>query len=176
LGLGFLSVSAGPDKLTRAAGSDQAALHSALGILAGEKSAAEGYASELLTVAKPGTAQYLRGFEYYHDAKPRFDELIEELRVDLIAGQNPESAKFLATLREAAERRVEFTSFVKREVGDKFKGARAGLPDVVDPVPELVKAFRTATFSIWKAYRDDAKEQRDLLLNELDRMKWRTFL
>ena len=91
MGLGFLSVSAGPDKLRRAAGSDQAALHSALGILAGEKSAAEGYASELLTVAKPGTAQ--RGFEYYHDAKSRFDELIEELRVDLIAGQNPESAK-----------------------------------------------------------------------------------
>jgi hypothetical protein len=38
-------------------------------------------------------------------------------------------------------------------------------------VAGLVKTITDATLSIWKAYRDNATERRDAILNELRRMR-----
>ena len=70
---------------------------------------------------------------------------------------------------------MAFTSFVSQEVVDKFKGARPGLPDVLNVVPELVRAITDAGMSIWKAYRDTGKDRRDAILNELGQLEWRPF-
>jgi hypothetical protein len=93
----------------------------------------------------------------------------------LQSGEDPaKSAKFNEALKAAAEKRVAFTPFVSGEV-DKLGGARPGLPDVITAVPELVKAISEAGLSIWKAYHDASKERRDAIMNELERLEWRSF-
>lgn len=147
----------------------------AIRFFAHEKSAAEQYAVLLSTVAKNDPGRYLRGFRLYADAKAEFDGLIAELRFDLQNGRDPvQSATFDAALKQAAEKRVAFTSFVSGEV-DKLPGARPGLPDVIQAVPDLVKAITDAGLSIRKAFREAGNERRDAILNELGHLEWRSF-
>ena len=115
----------------RAQQSEPGTLSDAIRFLGHEKSAAEQYGVILITVAKDNPGLYVRGIKLYADAKSDFDGLIAELRFDLQSGQDPaRSAKFNEALKEAAEKRVAFTSFVSGEV-DKLGGARPGLPDVI---------------------------------------------
>ncbi len=174
-GLTLPCILSGPGEAEQAAAPDEAGLSEAVRFLAHEKSAAEQYAVILATVGKTDTTQYVRGIELYANAKAEFDALIAELKFDLTTRKDPtRSTKFTEALRGAAERRVAFTSFVSHEV-DKFPGARPGLPDVLNVVPELVKAITDAGLSIWKAYRDTSKERRDAILNELGHLEWRSF-
>lgn len=147
-------------------------LPGAMRFLTHEKSAAEQYAVILSTVGKNDTALYVRGIALYADAKAEFDGLIAELRIELQTGQ--ESAKFNQALKGAAEKRIAFTSFVSSEV-DKLQGARPGLEDLIQVVPDLVKAITEAGLSIWKAFRGARKERRDAILNELELVQWRPF-
>jgi hypothetical protein len=150
-------------------------LPEAMRFLAHEKSAAEQYAVILSTIAKNDAAQYVRGIELYADAKSDFDGLIAELRIELQRGQEPaKSVKFNQALKGAAEKRIAFTSFVSSEV-DKLPGARPGLEDLIQVVPNLVKALTEAGLSIWKAFREARKEHRDAILNELELLQWRPF-
>jgi hypothetical protein len=159
----------------RAQQTEPGTLSDAIRFLGQEKSDAEQYGVILITVAKDNAGLYLRGFKLYADAKSDFDGLISELRFDLQNGQDPaKSAKFKEALKAAAEKRVAFTSFVSGEV-DKRGGARPWLPDVITVVPELVKAISEAGLSIWKAYHDASKERRDAIMNELERLEWRSF-
>ena len=88
-------------------------LSDAIGFLKHEKSAAEQYGVILFTVARNDAGVYVRGIRLYADAKAEFDGLIAELRFDLLNGQDPAiSAKFNDALKEAAEKRIAFTSFV----------------------------------------------------------------
>ena len=101
--------------------------------------------------------------------------MIAELRIELQTGQDPEkSMKFDQALKGAAEKRIAFTSFVSSEV-DKLQGAKPGLEDLIQVVPDLVKAITEAGLSIWKAFRGARKERRDAILNELELMQWRPF-
>ena len=135
--------------------------------LAHEKSAAEQCAVILSTVGKNDAALYLRGIQLYADAKAEFDGLIAELRIELQTGQEPaKSTKFNQALNGAAEKRIAFTSLVSSEV-DKLQGARPGLEDLIQVVPDLVKAITEAGLSIWNAFRGARKERRDAILNEL---------
>jgi hypothetical protein len=159
----------------RAEQTEPGTLSDAIRLLGHEKSAAEQYGVILITVAKDNPGLYVRGIKLYADAKSDFDGLIAELRFDLQSGQDPAgSAKFNKALKEAAEKRVAFTSFVSGEV-DKLAGARPGLPDVITAVPELVKAISEAGLSIWRAYHDANKERRDAIMNDLERLEWRSF-
>ena len=150
-------------------------LSDAIRLFAHEKSAAEQYGVILVTVGKDNVGLYVRGIRLYADAKAEFDGLISELRFDLQNGQDPaKSAKFNAALQAAAEKRVAFTSFVSDQI-DKLPGARPGLPDVIQAVPELVTATTNAGISIWNAFHQARKESRDAILNELDHLEWRPF-
>jgi hypothetical protein len=143
--------------------------------LAHEKSAAQQYAVILSTVAKNDAVLYVRGIALYADAKAEFDGLIAQLRIELQTGQEPaKSVKFNQALKGAAEKRIAFTSFVWSEV-DKLQGARPGLEDLMQVVPDLVKAITEAGLSIWKAFREARKEGRDAILNELELLQWRPF-
>jgi hypothetical protein len=82
--------------------------------------------------------------------------------------------KFNQALNGAAEKRIAFTSFVSSEV-DKLQGARPGLEDLIQVVPNLVKAITEAGLSIWKAFHEARKERRDAILNELELLRWRPF-
>lgn len=150
-------------------------LSDAIRFFAHEKSAAEQYGVILFTVGKDNVGLYVRGIRLYADAKAEFDGLISELRFDLQNGQEPaKSAKFNEALQAAAAKRVAFTSFVSDEI-DKLPGARPGLPDVIQAVPQLMTAITDAGLSIWKAFREARKESRDAILNELDHLEWRPF-
>ena len=150
-------------------------LPEAMRFLAHEKSAAQQYAVILSTVAKNDAALYVRGIELYADAKAEFDGLIAELRIELQTGQEPaKSVEFNQALKGAAEKRIAFTSFVSSEV-DKLPGARPGLEDLIQVVPDLVKAITEAGLSIWRAFREARKERRDAILNELELLQWRPF-
>jgi hypothetical protein len=156
--------------------SSNEALGRAVGVLAREKSAAEQYAVILATVGKSDTALYVRGIQLYADAKAEFDALIAELKFDLNTGQDPaRSAVFAGALQGAAEKRVAFTSFVRHELVDKVSGARPGLPDVINAVPELGKAIRESGLSIWSVFHDAGKERRDAILSEVDQLRWQSF-
>jgi hypothetical protein len=140
-----------------------------------EKSAAEQYGVILFTLAKDNPGLYVRGVKLYADAKAEFDGLIAELQFDLQSGEEPvKSAKFNEALKEAAEKRVAFTSFVSAEI-DKLPGSRSGLPDVIQAVPELVTAITNAGISIWNAFRQSRKENRDTILSELKHLEWLPF-
>jgi hypothetical protein len=150
-------------------------LPEAMRLLAHEKSAAEQYAVILSTLGKTDAALYVRGIELYADAKAEFDGLIAQLRIELQTGQEPAgSVKFNQALKGAAEKRIVFTSFVSGEV-DKLQGARPGLEDLIQVVPDLVKAITDAGLSIWNAFRGARKERRDAILNELVLLQWRPF-
>jgi hypothetical protein len=150
-------------------------LSDAIGFLKHEKSAAEQYGVILFTVARDDAGVYVRGIKLYADAKAEFDGLIAELRFDLLKGQDPaKSTKFNDALKEAAEKRVAFTSFVSAQV-DKLPGARPGLPDVIEVVPNLIKAITESGLSIWNAFRQARKEDRDAILSELEHLEWRSF-
>ncbi len=171
LGLGFLSLLAGRG-LIQAVRTDKAVPADALGFLKHQKGDAEQYASWLRTIEKTRPSVYARGRTLYVDAKGYFDELIEQLKVGLITGENPQySPKFAALEQEAATKQVEFAKFVKREVADKSKGARSGLPDVFN-APALLNGLTDAVVKIWMVYRDNDKEQRDWILNELAHLEW----
>jgi hypothetical protein len=99
----------------RAQQSEPGTLSDAIRFLGHEKSAAEQYGVILITVAKDNPGLYVRGIKLYADAKSDFDGLIAELRFDLQSGQDPAgSAKFNESLKEAAEKRIAFTSFICR--------------------------------------------------------------
>jgi hypothetical protein len=155
--------------------SEPGTLSDAIGFLKHEKSAAEQYGVILFTVARDDAGVYVRGIKLYADAKAEFDGLIAELRFDLLNGQDPaKSAKFNDALKEAAEKRVAFTSFVSAQV-DKLPGARPGLPDVIEVAPDLIKAITDSGLSIWNAFRQARKEDRDATLSELGHLEWRSF-
>jgi hypothetical protein len=150
-------------------------LPEAMRFLAHEKSAAEQYTVILSTVGKNDAALYVRGIQLYADAKAEFDGLIAELRIELQTGKEPaKSVKFNQALKGAAEKRIAFTSFVSSEI-EKLQGARPGLEDLIQVVPDLVKAITEAGLSIWKAFREALKERRDAILNELELLQWRPF-
>src|SRR6202007_1659426 len=143
-------------------------LSDAIRFFAHEKSAAEQYGVILFTIGKDNAGLYVRGIRLYADAKAEFDGLISELRFDLQSGQEPaQSAKFDQAMQAAAARRVAFTSFVSAEI-DKLPGARPGLPDVIEAVPQLVKAITDAGISLWSAFREARKERREAILSELE--------
>jgi hypothetical protein len=159
----------------RAQQSEPGTLSDAIHFLNHEKSAAEQDGVILITLAKDNPGLYLRGFKLYADAKSEFDGLIAELRFDLLNGQDPAgSAKFNEALKEAAEKRIAFTSFVSGEV-DKLPGARPGLPNVIEVVPDLIKAITDSGLSIWHAFRQARKEDRDAILSDLEHLEWRSF-
>jgi hypothetical protein len=148
----------------------------AVQVLAREQSAAEQYAVILDRFGKNDATRYIQGITRYVDAKADFDGLIEALKTDLIQGRDPGSAPKLAdALRAAAEKRVAFTSFVADQVvGDK-EGAKGLLPNVVEVVPDLIRALTDAGIGIWREYRAAGKEQRDAIRDELDHLKWKPF-
>lgn len=155
---------------------DDAALPNAIRVLATEKSAAEQYGVILATVGKADTATYVRGIQLYADAKAEFDGLIAELRFELQSGSDlAASTKFADVLKGAAEKRIAFTSFVTTEVVDKLQGTKPGLPEVLEAVPELVKAITDAGLAIWKAFDDAGNDQRELILKELEQLQWKSF-
>jgi hypothetical protein len=176
LALSLAGIGSAPGKAEQPEPSSEATLAKAVGVLAHEKSAAEQYAVILATAGKSDTALYVRGIQLYADAKAEFDAMIAELKFDLITGQGPaNSAVFTGALQGAAQKRIAFTSFVSREVVDKLSGAKPGLPDVIEAVPELVKAITDSGMSIWKAFHDASKERRDAILVEVDYLQWRSF-
>jgi hypothetical protein len=155
---------------------EPASLPQAVGVLGREKSAAEQYGVILATIGKKDVNTYLRGVTLYADAKAEFDGLIDQIRFSLREHHDPtKSDAFERTLRSAAEKRIAFTNFVSTDVIGKIEGAKPGLPSIIAIVPELVKAITDSGLSIWAAFRSASKEKQDVIMVELDHLKWRPF-
>jgi hypothetical protein len=146
------------------------------GVLGREKSAAEQYAVLLATIGMKDMETYLRGITLYADAKADFDGLLAQLRLSLREGRDPTTSDvFTETLRRAAEKRIAFTTFVVDEVIGKMDGAKPGLLTIINVVPKLIKALTEAGVSIWTAFHKVGKEKQNAILDELERLRWRTF-
>ncbi len=73
---------------------------------------------------KADTAQYVHGILLYIDAKPDFDGLIAQLKLDLISGQDPAtSSKFASMLEAAAGKRIAFANYLTEDVVGGLTGA-----------------------------------------------------
>ena len=134
----------------------------AIRVLGHERSAAEAYAMLLDTHGKKDMTRYVEGIRLYSEAKADFDGLLEQLKYDLNEGRDPKnSAQFGQVLEAAAQKRIAFTDFVTQNILVDAQGAKAGLPDLISAVPDLVKVLIDAGFNIWKEFQAGNKQRRD---------------
>src|SRR6476646_11837763 len=95
--------------------------------------------------------RYVEGIRLYSEAKADVDGLLEQLKYDLNEGRDPKnSAQFAQVLEAAAQKRIAFTDFVTQNILVDAQGAKAGLPDLISAVPDLVKVLIDAGFNVWK--------------------------
>jgi len=148
----------------------------AIRVLGHERSAAEAYAILLDTHGKKDMSRCVEGIRLYSEANADFDGLLEQLKYDLNGGRDPKnSAQFGQVLEAAAQKRIAFTDFVTQNILVNAQGAKAGLPDLISAVPDLVKVLIDAGFNIWKEFRAGNKQRRDDIRNQLDGVKWQSF-
>jgi hypothetical protein len=148
----------------------------AIRVLGHERSVAEAYGMLLDTHGKKDMSRYVEGIRLYSEAKADFDGLLEQLKYNLNEGRDPKnSAQFGGVLEAAAQKRIAFTDFVGQNILVNAQGAKAGLPDLISAVPDLVKVLIDAGFNIWKEFQAGNKQRRDDIRNQLDGLKWRSF-
>ena len=148
----------------------------AIRVLGHERSVAEAYGMLLDTHGKKDMSRYVEGIRLYSEAKADFDGLLEQLKYNLNEGRDPKnSAQFGGVLEAAAQKRIAFTDFVTQNILVDAQGAKAGLPDLISAVPDLVKVLIDAGFNIWKEFQAGNKQRRDDIRNQLDGLKWRSF-
>lgn len=159
-----------------AAATDDMALSDAIRVLAREKSEAEQYAVIVSMVREKNRAEYPRGMMLYADAKSTFDGLIEQLKFNLLNGNDPTTSDpFKSALRNAVEKRVAFTAFVSEKIVGPTRLGKSIVPNIITIVPQLITAITDAGLAIWKAFHASSQERRNAILRQLDELKWQPF-
>ena len=151
-------------------------LGEAFGVIAGEQSLGESYASLLKTVGKEDFQRYADGIRLYANAKAAFDALIEQMHQEIRDGKRPdESDEFRIKLDAAVTRRVAFTKHVEEIVASIAPGTPRAIGDALTAPADLIKAITDSAMPIWKEYRRIKEEDRKNTLSRLDALKWKSF-
>jgi len=148
-----------------------------IGFLAKEQSLGESYAVILKEFGKEDMRNYAEGIRLYANAKAEYDGLIEQLKSDLKGGQEVDSSsKFQSKLKTAADQRVAFTSFVTEKVirNDPNRKNPVAIAAIA-AVPQLVDALIKVSKSIWQEYQSVNEGQKKEILDQLDKLKWKSF-
>ena len=79
-------------------------------------------------------------------------------------------------LKNAADQRVAFTSFVTDKIisDDPEKKNPLALAAIA-VAPELIDALIKVGKTIWQEYRNVGKERKQEILDQLDTLKWKAF-
>jgi hypothetical protein len=149
----------------------------AIGFFAKEQSLAENYAVILKEFGKEDIKNYAEGIRLYAEGKAEYDGLIEQLQYDLKAGKALDgSAAFQNKLKNAADKRVAFTSFVTDKIiRDDPERKNPLAIAAIGLAPELIEALTKAGKTIWQEYRNVNKERKQEILDQLDALKWKAF-
>ena len=149
----------------------------AIGILAKEQSLAENYAVILKEFGKEDIKNYAEGIRLYAEAKAEYDGLIEQLIYNLKADKALDtSPDFQNKLKNAADKRVAFTSFVTDKIiRDDPERKNPLAIAAIGLAPELLDALTKVGKTIWQEYRNVNKEQKQEIVDQLDTLKWKAF-
>ena len=155
-----------------------ATLSEAIGFFAREKSVAEDGAAILKAHGQDkGVTAYADGIRKYAEAKAAFNGLIEQLLAALALDEQIDlSPRFQEALRDAAAKRVAFTSYVDETILADTGGVK-GVPYAVifEQVPKLVTAIVDAGIKIWREYHNVQSERKTAIKDQLGALKWRPF-
>jgi hypothetical protein len=140
-------------------------------------------ASQRAGTVSAGTATLARGIRLYAQGQADFNALVETLKAELIAGGELGEAKgFPADAQRAARQRVAFTDYVEEKVlsqseeGIRSVGAFLGGAHAVSSLAELIEVLGGIGLDIWREYRAADQEQRRQIPEQLDALKWRSFV
>jgi len=160
-----------------AAAQEKSDFSEAIGFLAKEQSLAQSYVSILNEFGKDDLKNYAEGIRLYADAKGEFDGLIEQLKYNLKAGKAlDDSSDYQSVLKNAADQRVAFTSFVTDKIiSDDPERKNPLALAAIAVAPELIDALTKVGKTIWQEYRNVGKERKQEILDQLDTLKWKAF-
>lgn len=152
----------------------------ALRVLSREKSTAENEVTRLTLVRDLDLRAYSKGIKAYSLAQGEFNGLIDQLRQQLREDESiADSPVFRKRLIAAVDQRLAFSQYVD-ETSDKLlgepSGGEKGVPVEVTINPaELVAALSDAGLQIWQAYHAVNEQRRMELMEDLDRLRWKSF-
>ena len=143
-------------------------------ILGEEQALSETYLAILNQFGKKDFEKYVESIEKYGIARSKFNGLIEFIKKKL-TDEEPfgQSEQFDETLKIAIEKRLAFTSFVKKEIIGNREGTR-GFPKLSLGKPgEWLAAFKDVAKTLWQEYRAVQDQRRKELIEQLNALKWK---
>ena len=148
-------------------------LATVVGRLATQKSEAEQLAKRVKANHRPAEAIYGLLETYYGNAKAKHDGVVAALRVALIQDRDPaKDPNLQAVLRDALTLGRGFIEFAKAAAQPKPAINPKSIGEVV---AQAITATLKSVGDLWKLYRDGKKEQRYVILAEVDRLRWPDF-
>jgi hypothetical protein len=138
-------------------------------IFAQQKSRAEDFARQLkkrYERKKLSEPSLLKGEALYNEARAAFNGYLTQFQFDLRTGREPSQKN----LQAAVEKSEKFTAYADEQVYGASRG-----PALVVVIANLVAALTQAALNYWENYRKQAQLERDLLAQELDKLKWQPF-
>ena len=144
-------------------------------VLGREQSMAESYVHMLNKFGKNDINTYPQGIELYVEAKAEFNGLIEFMKNKLIKAEPfDKSPDFHETMKNAVDRRMSFTTYIKEHILSKHAGEK-GITDIMGGAGELITALTGVGKTLWQEYRAVNDSQKKELLDQLDALKWKEF-
>ena len=145
-------------------------------VLGREQSLAESYVYMLNEFGKNDLDTYAKGIELYAEAKAEFNGLIEFMKTKLIKAEPFDKLPdFQETMKNAVDRRMSFTTYIKEQILSKHAGGKGIATDIMGGAGELITALTGVGKIIWQEYRAVKDTQKKELLDQLDALKWKEF-
>ena len=145
-------------------------------VLGREQSLAESYVHMLNEFGKNDLNTYAKGIELYVEAKAEFNGLIEFMKNKLIKAEPfDKSPDFHETMKNAVDRRMSFTTYIKEQILSKHADEKGFATDIMGGTGELITALTGAGKTIWQEYRVVKDSQKNELLDQLEALKWKAF-
>jgi hypothetical protein len=160
-----------PSSLSLAQQSDD--LGSGIKIINEQKSTAESKVrrlKEFYSNKEISKEDYLRGEDLYEEAKGAFDGEIAQLQSDLRRGISP-SPENNTSLKNAVTKSVYFKNYVDEKIYGKPMAGAA----VATVIIGLAGVIAKGIVGIWQGYQNADAQQRNELIQDLDKAKWQPF-
>ena len=107
-----------------------------------------------------------KGESLYNEAKAAFNGYLTQYQFELKAGRQPSQK----SLSEAVKKSEKFTAYADEQVYGVSRG-----PVAVGMLTTLIAALTKAGVDFYKEYRKVNQEQREILIQELEKLKWQAF-
>ena len=85
------------------------------------------------------------------------------------------SPDFHETMKNAVDRRMSFTTYIKEQILSKHASEKGIATDIMGGAGDLITALTGVGKIIWQEYRAVKDTQKKELLDQLDALKWKEF-